>query len=324
MKALCIFSGGLDSLLASELLRVQGIDVLALFFETPFFDARKAREHAGQIHLPLRIVDITKPHLDVVKHPAHGYGENLNPCIDCHILMIRKAGDLLEEEGASFIATGEVLGQRPMSQNRKALGIVEKESGYSGLVLRPLSAKRLPPSLPEEQGWVNREALKGFSGRSRKPQMALAKELGIQDYPSPAGGCLLTDRTFTVRLKDLLAADPNPESRDIDRLKIGRHFRIGRKTKVIVGRNKRENQVLQSLADGEEDTLLHTVDVPGPTALLCGEPGEDKAATAAAIVAAYSDAKAGNPVRIRLQGPTGERILTPSLRDKGEFRHLMV
>ena len=323
MKALSVFSGGLDSLLASELLRVQGIDVLALFFQTPFFDARIARQHAEQLRLPLRVVDITGPHLEVVKDPAHGYGENLNPCIDCHILMIRTAGDLLEEEGASFIATGEVLGQRPMSQNRKALSIVERGSGYAGLVLRPLSAKRLPLTLPEEKGWVNREALKGFSGRSRKPQMALARELGIRDYPSPAGGCLLTDRTFTVRLKDLLAADPNPETRDIDRLKVGRHFRIGRKTKVIVGRNKRENQAIQALAAGT-DTLLQTVNVPGPTALLCGEAQEKHADTAATIVAAYSDARAGNPAEIRLRGPNGERILTPRLRDKGEFRPLML
>lgn len=323
MKALSIFSGGLDSLLASELLRAQGIDVLAFFFQTPFFDARKARQHAEKMRLPLRVVDITNSHLEVVKHPAHGYGGNLNPCIDCHILMIRKAGDLLEKEGASFIATGEVLGQRPMSQNRKALSIVEKESGYAGLVLRPLSAKRLPPTLPEEKGWVNREALKGFSGRSRKPQMALALELNIRDYPSPAGGCLLTDRTFTVRLKDLLAAEPNPAIRDIDRLKVGRHFRIGPKTKVIVGRNKRENQAIQSLAEAM-DTLLQTVNVPGPTALLCGDLQKNDAATAAGIVAAYSDAKADNPAEIRLQGPKGEHILVPPPRDKGEFRHLMI
>ncbi|MGD8388278.1 MAG: tRNA 4-thiouridine(8) synthase ThiI [Desulfobacteraceae bacterium] len=323
MKALSVFSGGLDSLLASELLRVQGIDVLALFFQTPFFDAHKARQYAEQIRLPLRVVDITESHLEVVKHPAHGYGENMNPCIDCHTLMIRTAGDLLEEEGASFIATGEVLGQRPMSQNRKALSIVERECGYAGLVLRPLSAKRLPPTLAEEKGWVNREELKGFSGRSRKPQMALARELGIRDYPSPAGGCLLTDRTFTVRLKDLLASDPNPEIRDIDRLKVGRHFRIGRNIKVIVGRNKRENQVIQSLAS-EADTILQTVNVPGPTALLCGDAQEENGERAAAIVAAYSDAKTGDPAEIRLQGPKGERVLTPPLRDKGEFRHLMV
>ena len=323
MKALSVFSGGLDSLLASELIRAQGIEVLALFFETPFFDSQKARKHAGQIQLPIKVVDITQSHLDVVKKPLHGYGENMNPCIDCHALMIQKAGEMLEQEGANFIVTGEVLGQRPMSQNRKSLNIVESTSGYSGLILRPLSAKRLPPTIPETKGWVDREALKGFSGRSRKPQMALAKEFNITDYPAPAGGCLLTDPIFSKRLKDLMTADPNLNIRDIDGLKVGRHFRLGPETKVIVGRNKQDNKVIQSLAH-ESDLLLDTVNVPGPTALLIGPCDNDELETASRIVAAYSDAKGDKTAEIRIVGQGWEKVIAPGLHDKAEFRHLMI
>ena len=323
MKALAVFSGGLDSLLAAQLMRAQGIDVLAVFFETPFFRPQKARQYASGIDLPLRVVDITEPHLTMVMSPKHGYGENMNPCIDCHALMIRTAGDLLEEEGARFIVTGEVLGQRPMSQNRKALTVVESESGYPGLVLRPLSAKRLPPTVPEQEGWVDREALKGFSGRSRKPQMALARELGIPDYPSPAGGCLLTDQTFSTRLRDLLGTDPRPRVRDIEALKVGRHFRIGPSTKVIVGRNKRENQDLQALA-GRGDTLIRPVGVPGPTALVPGGAERPEMETAAAITAAYSDVEEGGRAEVRLGDVDGETILAVSPRPKETFRDRMI
>jgi tRNA U34 2-thiouridine synthase MnmA/TrmU len=323
MKALAVFSGGLDSLLAAQLIRAQGIDVLALFFETPFFRSRKARQYASQIDLPLRVVDITGPHLDMVMEPKHGYGENMNPCIDCHALMIRTAGDLLEEEGARFIVTGEVLGQRPMSQNRKALAVVEAESGYPRLVLRPLSAKRLPPTLPEEEGWVDREALKGFSGRSRKPQMALARELGVRDYPSPAGGCLLTDQTFSTRLRDLFRTELRPRVRDIEALKVGRHFRVGPSAKVIVGRNKRENQDLQALAN-REDTLIRPVGVPGPTALVPGGAERQEMETAAVITAAYSDVKEGQRAEIRLENADGETLLSVPARPKETFRGLMI
>ena len=175
-------------MLAAELIRAQGIEVLALFFETPFFASPKARKSAQSIDLPIKVVDITDRHMQMLKNPKHGYGGHMNPCIDCHTLMIRIAGEMLEQEGASFIITGEVLGQRPMSQNLKALSMVAFESGFQKLLLRPLSAKRLPVTLPEEKGWVDREKLLGFSGRSRKPQMELARRLDMKDYPSTAGG----------------------------------------------------------------------------------------------------------------------------------------
>jgi len=324
MKALSVFSGGLDSLLASELIRAQGVDVLALFFETPFFRARHAELYAARIGLPLRIVDITETHLTMVRNPVHGYGENMNPCIDCHTLMIRTAGDLLREEGARFIITGEVLGQRPMSQNRKALSTVETESGYAGLVLRPLSAKRLPPTIPEQEGWVDREGLKGLSGRSRKPQMALARELGVREYPSPAGGCLLTDRVFSIRLRDLLKVHPDPAVRDLEILKVGRHFRIGPATKVIVGRNQKENLAIQSMAHSE-DRLLTCIGIPGPSALMTGEAlSKDEIETAARIVAAYSDAREGQNAEIQVEGDGEGLVLAVPATDKAVYRSLMI
>ena len=263
MKALAVFSGGLDSMLAAELIRSQGIDVLGLFFETPFFTSTRARRSAEVNRLPLKVIDLTEPHLEVVRNPRHGYGENMNPCIDCHALMLREAGDRLTGEGADFIITGEVLGQRPMSQNLRALSTVASWSGYQGLVLRPLSAKLLLPTVPEEKGWVDRDTLMGFSGRSRKPQMELARTFHITEYPSPAGGCLLTDPIFSRRLRDLLSSTPRCDVREIELLKVGRHFRFGQKTKAVVGRNKKENEEILSLA-GEMDLVIKVDSVPGP------------------------------------------------------------
>ena len=180
MKALCVFSGGLDSMLAAELIRAQGVDVLALFFETPFFSSKKAKKSALHLDLPLKVIDMTGRHLEVVRSPKHGYGGNMNPCIDCHALMFRIAGEMLEGEGASFVVTGEVLGQRPMSQNKGSLDLVASESGLGGFLMRPLSAKHLPITDPEKRGWVNRNMLMDFQGRSRKPQMELANVLNIE------------------------------------------------------------------------------------------------------------------------------------------------
>jgi tRNA-specific 2-thiouridylase len=323
VKALCAFSGGLDSLLASELVRAQGVEVLALFFETPFFSSTKAKKSAASIHLPIKIVDITHRHLSMLQDPKHGFGGYMNPCIDCHTLMIRIAGEMLQEEGASFVITGEVVGQRPMSQNIKSLSMVECESGLQGLLLRPLSAKRLPPTIPEEKGWVRREKLMGFSGRSRKPQIELAERLQIKEYPSPAGGCLLTDEVFSRRLKDLLSVRPDFELREIELLKIGRHFRLGPNTKLVVGRNKKENQAIHTLWK-EKDLLLSTLSVPGPTVLVSGDVSPELADLAASMTVSYSDAKNDELTEIVLkgQGMDGERMAKG--RDKGEFRDYMI
>jgi tRNA U34 2-thiouridine synthase MnmA/TrmU len=323
MRALAVFSGGLDSMLASQVIRDQGIDVLALFFETPFFPSERAVASAQSMDLPLKIIDITERHLALVKHPKHGYGGNMNPCIDCHALMIRTAGELLKKEGAGFILTGEVLGQRPMSQNIQALTTVARESGFDGLVLRPLSAKRLPITTPEEEGWVIREKLMDFSGRTRKPQIALAKELHIQGYPSPAGGCLLTDKVFSRRLKDLFENHDETDKRDIELLKVGRHFRIDTKVKLIVGRNKKENQIIESLCR-KEDILLRTQSVPGPTVLVQGDWTRHIETLAASVTVSYSDANDRNLTEVRVIGTEKDRVLKAYGREKETFETYLI
>jgi tRNA-uridine 2-sulfurtransferase len=322
MKALSVFSGGLDSILAAELIRRLGIEVQAVFFETPFFTSLKAKETANAVDLPIRIVDITARHLEVVKNPAHGYGGNMNPCIDCHALMFRIAGEMMQELGASFIITGEVLGQRPMSQNRDSLSVVEKESGMDGLIVRPLSAKLLTATIPEEKGWIRREDLLDFSGRTRKPQMALAKRLNITKFPSPAGGCLLTDEIFSRRLKDLMSFNPAFELREIELLKTGRHFRINHGTKLIVGRKEDENDLIVSLAK-EDDLLLTTLSVPGPDVLVTGEITPDVEELAAIITVSYSDAKRDEtPVEIKHKGKD-KRIMARG-QEKEDLKKYMI
>jgi tRNA-specific 2-thiouridylase len=323
VKALCAFSGGLDSLLASELVRAQGVEVLALFFETPFFSSARARKSAAAVDLPIKIVDITHRHLSMLQDPKHGFGGHMNPCIDCHALMIRIMGEMLQEEGASFVITGEVVGQRPMSQNIKALSIVECESGLQGLVLRPLSAKRLQPTIPEKRGWIDREKMMGVSGRSRKPQMELAEKLHIKEYPSPAGGCLLTDEVFSRRLKDLLSVKPDFELKEIELLKVGRHFRLGPNTKLVVGRNKKENQVIHTLWK-ESDLLLSTMSVPGPTVLVSGDVSHELADLAASMTVSYSDAKNDELTEVSLKGQGMDEERMTKGRDKGEFRDYLI
>ena len=323
MKALLVFSGGLDSLLAAQVIRAQGIDVLGLFFETPFFSSEKAKQSAAEILLPLKIVDLTEPHLRIVRKPKHGYGGNMNPCIDCHALMLRSAGELLEKEGASFVISGEVLGQRPMSQNFKALSIVAKESGFNGLIVRPLCAKHLPLTTPEEKGWVKREGLLSLSGRSRKPQMELAGKLNIRHYPSPAGGCLLTDPVFSRRLRDLFSSKPGCTLREIELLKVGRHFRLGPATKLVVGRNKKENDIITSLSC-ENDLVMQVENIPGPTVLITGEPSPEEEALALSITASYSDAKEDQAVEITIVGRGMERFSQGKRCDKGLFSPMMI
>jgi len=323
MKALCVFSGGLDSMLAAELTRAQDIDVLALFFETPFFSSEKAQKSARLLDLPIHVVDITQRHLEVIKNPMYGYGGNMNPCIDCHILMFRIAGRMLESEGAHFVVTGEVVGQRPMSQNKKSLARIAVESGIKDLLLRPLSAKRLPLTLPEERGWLRRDKLMDFQGRSRKPQMELARVLNIKEYPSPAGGCLLTEKVFSQRLKDLIDSQSGLDLNEIELLKLGRHFRIGPHTKAVVGRNKKENQALLSLVQYNDFVLTSTA-VPGPITVVSGDGSKKLLELAATITAAYSDAAESETTPVRITGESGEQIWTTKVSDKEKFRRYMI
>ena len=269
-KAIGLLSGGLDSILATCLLQDQGIDILAISFQTPFFGTQRAQRAAAQLKVPLRTIDISGEHLQLVRNPRYGYGKNMNPCIDCRILSLKKAGEYMRQIGALFLFTGEVLGQRPMSQHKKALNIVERDSGLQGYILRPLSAAHLEPTIPEQEGWVDRNALLDISGRTRKPQISLAKEKGLTDYPNPAGGCLLTDKSFSDRFRDYLQYTEKPLLDDVHLLKVGRHFRLENGDKVIVARDEKEAQLLMDLYQ-ENDHLLIPEDFSGPVVMLQGE-----------------------------------------------------
>jgi len=323
MKVLALFSGGLDSILAVKLLEEQGIDIGGICFESPFFSSERAHESARSIGLALTVVDITEPLLEIVVSPRHGYGKGLNPCIDCHILMFRVAGEMLKGEGARFMVSGEVVGQRPMSQNLRSMSIISHESGFDGLILRPLSAKRLEETLAEMEGWVDRKRLLGLSGRSRKPQMALAERYGVAQYPSPAGGCLLTDVIFSRRLKDLITKDPAFSRRDIELLKQGRHFRINEGTKIVVGRNERENEAILSLAR-QKDALLTAESFPGPTVLVIGDPTPEDLEVVAAITVSYSDAPLGQPITVKVRRDSMIEILHAKGDEKAHFHCFMI
>jgi tRNA-uridine 2-sulfurtransferase len=297
VKAIILLSGGLDSTLAAELMNREGLELFAVNFKTPFClcDRRSsnmgcgsnARRVADTLGIELRTINATDDFLQVLRNPKHGYGSNMNPCIDCRILFFKKSKELMEEVGASFVITGEVLGQRPMSQFRQQMDLIEKEAGLDGLVIRPLSAKLLPQTIPEKMGWISRERMLNISGRSRKPQIALAKNLGIKDYPCAAGGCLLTDPEFARRIKDILKHNELDIS-NINLLKWGRYFRLSKDAKVIVGRNENDNKMLTTLAkDG--DYLFGPTVVKGPVAVGRGLFTLDLIEAACRIVARYCD-----------------------------------
>lgn len=334
-KAIGCISGGLDSTLAVCLMQKQNIEVVALhvlhLWRPLSSDAQAKPRAVRDIEargMRVETIDAIEADLEIVRHPDHGFGKRMNPCIDCRIWTLRQARRLMEEEGADFVFTGEVLGQRPMSQHRQALALVEREAGLDDRLLRPLSAKRLTPTLPEREGLVNREALLGLAGRSRKPQMALAAEFGITDYPSPAGGCLLTDPAFAYRLRELLEHDEATVA-DVELLKVGRHFRLPDGSRVVVGRHHEDNLMLEPLfRDG--DVCLEIADLPGPTTLLRGSASEGNVATAAALTLRYSKARAGetHPVHASPAGATpvgGEtRLLDACRADEEQVRRLLI
>ncbi len=329
-KAIALLSGGLDSTLAVKLILDQGIEVEALNFVTPFCTCNRggggcaAKRVADEVSIPCKTVAVTDEFFQVIRNPKHGYGSGMNPCLDCRILMFSRARERMEEIGAAFVFTGEVLGQRPMSQHRRAMRIIDRESGLDGRLLRPLSARLLEPTIPEKEGLVDREKLLALQGRSRKPQMALAEEYGIADYPCPAGGCLLTDPGFARRMRDLVRFRPGFDLNDVNLLKVGRHFRLSPKARAVVGRNEGENRRLQILAR-RGDFLFEVRGCGSPVTLLRGEASQEEIHLAAAITARYSDAE-GDEVEVHYgtdYATLSEALLTSPL-DEDELTRLRI
>ena len=303
VRAVALLSGGLDSTLAVRLLIDQGIEVKALHFYTGVCITETKRrlgqvrsdgqqyvnpalKAAAQLRVPIEIVDISDEYFNIVLNPKYGYGKNVNPCIDCRIFMLKKAKEIMEREGYHFVVTGEVLGQRPMSQTLPRLRLIEKEAGLDGLILRPLSAKLLKPTIPEEKGWVNREKLLGIRGRSRKVQLELAKKYGL-DYEQPAGGCCyLTDENYAFRFLEAFDKEGSISRDDLLLFAVGRHFRLPSGTKVIVARNEGEVNFLKGFAG--RYSHAYRMDRPGTFALIKGTPAEDELQTIANIIARYS------------------------------------
>ena len=328
-KALALISGGLDSLLAAKVMQEQGIHVEGVNFYTGFCveghthairkkDKAKPKRNnalwvAEQLGIKLHIVDIVDEYKDVVFNPKHGYGAHMNPCLDCKIFMVRKAAEWIEEHDFDFVITGEVIGQRPMSQRKDTMPVVQRDSGIGDRLLRPLCARNLPETLPEREGWVDREKLYDFSGRSRKPQMALAAEFGFEDYAQPAGGCcFLTDEQYSVKLADLWQARGKREYEldDIMLLKVGRHIRPAPHFKLIVAREEGEGKFLQGYR--KQYPNLKTTSHGGPLTLIDGELNEQELELAARIVARYS------------QGKQAERVDLEYTDSEGRVREMSV
>lgn len=306
-RALALFSGGLDSILAVKVIQQQGVDVLAINFTSPFFGCSPvldgepvAAQYARRYNIPFQSVQLGEAFLEMLRHPRHGYGSALNPCIDCKTFMVRCAGELMKELQADFIITGEVVGQRPMSQRQDTLRLIERDCGFDGLLLRPLSARYLKTTIPEAEGWVKREELPGLRGRGRKDQMRLAAELGVDLFPAPGGGCLLAEESYIPKVKDLLDHQIVPVVRDFDLLRTGRHFRLSEHCKAVVGRDNSDNEkILAAVRSGE--TTLRWLDGSSPIVLLAGVPDQAAIHLAGRILLRYTRAPKGEPACLSIQ-----------------------
>ena len=315
-KAVCVFSGGLDSTLAIKLMQEQGIEIVALHFLSPFFGSKeKIQKKAQKLGVPIKIIDFSKEHIKMLQKPKHGFGRAANPCIDCHALMFKTAKKYMKQVGADFLVSGEVLGERPFSQNKQALGVVEKEAGVEGILLRPLSAKLLAITIAEKKGLVDREKLLAISGRRRLEQLKLAKKFKIKDVPTPGGGCLLTEKQFGVKVKDLLKNNKKATVLDFKLLKFGRHFRFG-DNKIIVGRNEEENKKLLGMKS-VSDFVFEVIDIPSPITLLQGPKTKKAIELAAKLTGFYSDCKE-DKVQVRY-GKEMEKQTSVSLPKKQEL-----
>ncbi len=319
IRAIGLFSGGLDSILSTRLLIEQNIDVIPVKFDIGFpktSGKKKPDSSAGSditivnmgndYDIPVKTIDVADEYWNVLLNPRFGYGKGINPCVDCHLFMIRKAGEMMSELGASFVYTGEVAGQRPMSQPMPVLRKIEKESNLNGLLLRPLSAKLLPETVPETQGWVDRNKLLDISGRSRKTQIELAKLWNIKNYEQPAGGCILTDRNFGLKMKDLLNHNgwKKPHTTEVDLLYGGRQFRINKNLKIIVGRHEADNNYLQQFS--ARYPVMEVTHFSSPLTVLQGDTDAESIKTAAAITAAFSKAPADSYVDLTLIFPDSQ------------------
>ena len=287
-KCVALISGGLDSAVAAKLMLEQGIEVHGLYLSMSWgcCEKEKAQACARELGIPLMILSVGDAYLDVIRNPKYGYGSGMNPCVDCRIYMFRIAKRYMEEIGAGFIITGEVLGQRPMSQRRQPLETIEAESGLEGILLRPLSAQLLEPTLPELLGIVDRDRLLRIAGRSRHEQMALAAQDGVTEYSTPAGGCQLTDEQFAKKTRDLFAHEERPTTKDMELLTIGRHFRLGPHTKIILGRNELENLMLEG--HSQDGYLCLRPKFSGPSALVVGESTEANERIAVSLICSYT------------------------------------
>jgi tRNA-specific 2-thiouridylase len=328
VRALCLLSGGLDSALAAKLILEQGIGLRGVHFVIPFGRRRRSgpdtpiNRVSDSLGIQCDVVRLGEDFLEVVRNPRHGYGANVNPCIDCRIHMLRKAGELMRRWEMEFVVTGEVLGQRPMSQRLDTIRRIEKESGLEGRIVRPLSARLLAASEPENAGLVDRTGFLDIRGRSRKDLLRLADEKGVRGFSSPGGGCPLTDPCYARRVRDLLQYDMLTLG-NVDLLGVGRHFRLPNGAKLVVGRHKQDNDMLENLA-GDRDLLLTTPDIPGPTAVLVGDVDREAEHTAAGVVARYSDASAGEHVRVRLKAPSGVKFIDAEPLDPGAVAGMMI
>ncbi len=310
-------------MLAVKVLQEQGIELLAITFVTPFFGPSKGIEAGRKAGVETRSIDISQVHLDMLKNPRYGYGSQLNPCIDCHGLMLREAGRLLKQEGADFLFTGEVLGQRPMSQRRDSLRSVEKLSGLMGRILRPLSAKLLPPTIVEEQGLVDRNKLLDIQGRSRRRQKELARQYCLTDYPQPGGGCMLTNEGFSDRLRRLLGIRPGATVEEVEIIKWGRAFMLSGKTICMVGRQQSENDKLESLSR-RQDILLRPTNYPGPSCLLLAPEGPHDIELASTLAATYSDAPEQAQVDVEWRWASESGIRRTEAGTKDSFKQMLI
>jgi len=331
-SAVALLSGGLDSTLAIKIIQEKGIDIVAVNFVSPFCLCNRkkgcpniARYVGERLGVRVKTLPLAREYVALLRRPKHGYGRNLNPCIDCRILMFKKARRYMERTGASFIITGEVLGQRPMSQHRQAFRVIEREAGVEGLIVRPLSGRLLPPTEPEKRGLIKREWLLDIHGRSRRSQIGIAASRGIDYYPCPAGGCLLTDPSFAPRVRDLLEHTEKIGVNDLRLLKYGRHFRISQQTKAVVGRFEEENHMLERLAL-PCDVLFETLNDVGPVTLVRGPMGPDEVVTISQIHARYSDTDEGKPARIliRSKGSEESEVLCAEPASDAEIAGLRV